>query len=69
MPKTGLPVIHCRCGAEILVVPDVKEMGRAIETHVASCRLTKQSKDTDGTIADLRQFLIAQVLNKAAEEP
>jgi hypothetical protein len=67
MKKRGLPVVHCRCGAEILVIPDVKEMSKAIETHIAVCRLTQQSKNTTATAADLRQVLIAQVLKVASE--
>ena len=29
-----LPIIRCECGAKILVLPDLKAMNRAIETHV-----------------------------------
>jgi hypothetical protein len=31
--KNGSPVVRCECGAEILMVPDVKLMGEAIETQ------------------------------------
>ena len=31
---SGLPVITCVCGAEILLVPNVKKMNEAIEAHV-----------------------------------
>lgn len=33
--KECLPIISCQCGTEILVVPDLKAMNRAIKTHVA----------------------------------
>ena len=31
--KSRLPLIKCVCGNEILLVPDIKAMGRAIEHH------------------------------------
>ena len=42
--KEGLPLIKCECGAEILVVPDLRAMNRAINTHVAK---HKQRERTD----------------------
>jgi len=30
---SNLPLIKCKCGVEILLVPDLKEMGRVIEQH------------------------------------
>jgi hypothetical protein len=29
-----MPIYHCSCGAEILVVPDLAAMNRAIQKHV-----------------------------------
>jgi hypothetical protein len=34
----GLPIIRCECGAKILVLPDLKAMNSAIETHVTEHR-------------------------------
>ena len=31
--KKSLPTVLCECGDEILVVPDMDEMGRCIQTH------------------------------------
>ena len=31
--KSRLPLIKCVCGHEILLVPDIKAMGRANENH------------------------------------
>ena len=31
--KERLPIINCECGAEILVIPDLQAMDRAIKTH------------------------------------
>ena len=33
--KERLPIINCECGAEILVIPDLQAMDRAIKTHAA----------------------------------
>jgi hypothetical protein len=49
--KTRMPIIKCVCGFEILLVPDMKAMDRAIKNHVAnhkkasdvSKRLTEQA--------------------------
>jgi hypothetical protein len=48
--KTHMPIIKCVCGFEILLVPDLKAMDRAIKNHVTnhkkasdvSKRLTEQ---------------------------
>ncbi len=31
--KKVLPTVSCECGEEILVIPDLNEMARCIETH------------------------------------
>jgi hypothetical protein len=36
--KTRLPIIKCDCGTEILLLPDLHAMNRAINTHVAEHR-------------------------------
>jgi hypothetical protein len=36
--KKRLPIINCECGAEILVVPDLQAMNRAIKNHAAKHR-------------------------------
>ena len=35
-PQTGLPIIRCKCGVEILLLPDLHAMDKAVETHVRS---------------------------------
>ena len=60
-----LPIIKCdSCGAEILLVPDVKLMSKAIEAHVATHR------QKNPTLAELeaeriRDSLIIKVFDKA----
>jgi hypothetical protein len=31
---SGIVLIRCKCGDEILVLPDLKETGKAIDEHV-----------------------------------
>jgi len=55
--KEGLPIIRCECGAEILVVPDLQAMNRAIKTHVVEHRRNerhiKENLSTPGKINEL----------------
>ena len=66
--KEHLPIIKCECGAEILLLPDLKVMSHAIEVHVEEHR--KRKKDDVKAATDavrVRNNLIAQVLDKASE--
>jgi hypothetical protein len=63
----NMPVIHCRCGAEILLIPDAAATGEAIERHVQNCDLTKLSKNRKECIEALSMHLIGQVIDAAAE--
>jgi len=56
--------VTCKCGHEIVLIPDVHIMSKAIEDHV----LEHISKDpVDEKKADLlRSYLITQALNLAA---
>lgn len=63
-----MPTITCVCGAQILVVPDLKEMNSAIEKHVAQHKKTDKSKEAlYGAPDDLRQCLIEQLLKVASD--
>ncbi|HSV50222.1 MAG TPA: hypothetical protein VLH35_07885 [Candidatus Acidoferrales bacterium] len=66
--QNRLPLIHCRCGAEILVIPDVKAMDKAIEAHLAACQTIKQSKDKGECTKELHEYLIKQVFDVAVAE-
>jgi hypothetical protein len=65
-----LPVIECTCGAKILLVPNVKQMGKAIESHVEEhvkkmkCA-TKKEREVEAE--HVRDHLTAKVLKKAGE--
>lgn len=54
----GMPLIHCRCGTAILVLPDVKAMNRAIEKHIVAHKLKSKA-----SAERLRKSLIEQLLD------
>jgi hypothetical protein len=52
-----MPIVKCICGSEILVVPDLKAMNLAIDTHVII-----KHKTTPDNSEILTEFLAEQVL-------
>lgn len=54
----------CVCGSEILVLPDLKAMKRAIKNHVAE---HKQARDGSDRLDSLEEFLTEQILMVASE--
>ena len=64
----NLPVIHCKCGAEILLIQNAASTGKAIEWHVQNCTLTKKAKNPTKCIEKLNLHLIKQVIDLASEE-
>jgi hypothetical protein len=66
--KGNLPVVCCECGAEILLVPDLKAMDLAIKTHVAKHR-GKERKVVGNRIISgkISQLLGQLTLRKAIE--
>lgn len=70
--KERLPIINCECGAEILVVPDLKAMNRAIRTHVAEHRRkerkTKSNLITSSKINQVLSQLTLSKLSKMTEQ-
>ena len=66
--KKRLPVVKCTCGVEILLVPNVKLMSEAIESHVEKHKKKiKDSKEAEAEADRVRDGLIKQVLDKASE--
>jgi hypothetical protein len=66
--KEGLPLIECFCGAEILLVPDVKLMSEAIEAHAQEhATKVKGAKNAEAEAERVRDNLIAKVLSRACE--
>ena len=64
----GIVMVRCECGDEILMVPDLEEMGKAIEDH-AEMHLQglKGAACTAAEAERLKDALIAQVLRIASE--
>ncbi len=56
----GLPIILCECGEEILVVPDLKEMVRCIDTHA----MIHKKKETDSKKAKAEYIRIEEQLTQ-----
>ena len=67
--KEGLPLIRCECGAEILVVPDLRAMNRVIKIHVTEHRKREKTalKNVVPSIK-INQLLVQRTLLKASEE-
>ncbi|MCW4019447.1 MAG: hypothetical protein NWF00_12355 [Candidatus Bathyarchaeota archaeon] len=69
LKSARLPLIKCECGAEILVVPDVKVMSECIEMHL----MWHKQKIYDPAQARLeaeriREGLIEQILKIACQQ-
>ena len=67
--KERLPLISCECGAEILVVPDLQAMNRAIKTHVAQHRKRERTAQSNViTSSKISQLLSQLTLIKMGEQ-
>jgi len=65
---SGLPIIKCSCGAEILLVPNVKKMNEAIEAHILEhTKKIKDAKEAEAESECVRSDLIIKVLEKAGD--
>jgi hypothetical protein len=64
----AMVIVRCSCGAKIFMVPDLKEMGKAIDDHVElHLQSLKASSCTPAEAERLKDMLIAQVLTKASQ--
>ena len=61
--KKRMPIIKCRCGFKILVVPDLKAMNRTIKNHLAE----HKQADYDLAFDSLEKFLTEQILKAASK--
>ena len=67
--KEHLPIIKCECGTEILLLPDLQAMNRAIKTHVAEHRKkggdAKRNAITSSKISQLlSQLLLRKIIKQ-----
>jgi hypothetical protein len=67
--KQRLPLIKCECGTEILVLPNLRAMNRAINTHVAKHK-QREGADKKNIVSfnKICQQLSQLTLIKASEE-
>lgn len=67
--KSGLPIIRCFCGTEILIIPSIEHMKEAIENHAAKHKRqlkdTKQAKEVEAEL--IRDFLSTQMFERIIE--
>ena len=61
--KKMMPTIRCVCGCQILVVPDLKAMNRAVKNHLAD----HKKADYDLAFDSLEEFLTEQILIVASK--
>ncbi len=65
---TSIPVIVCSCGAEILLIPNVQQMNKAIEAHILEhTKKIKSAKEAEAEAERIRDDLIIKVLEKASQ--
>ena len=64
--KNNLPLLKCQCGHEILLLPDLKTMGKVIEEHAMEHKnkyaLTQKEADA------IQDNLIAQAFKLASAD-
>lgn len=66
--KGLLPVVCCDCGAEILLVPDLKAMDLAIKAHVAAHkRKERKVEGNERSSGKISQLLSQLTLKKVIE--
>jgi hypothetical protein len=66
--KERLPIIYCDCGAEILLLPDLQAMNRAIRTHVTEHKKRSINKSNVITYSNISQLLSQLSLRKINEQ-
>jgi len=64
--KFRLPLIRCKCGAEILLLPDMKAMDKAIQAHAQShSQAERNPYRAAAEVIRVQDHLIGQMLRKA----
>jgi hypothetical protein len=67
--KEPLPLINCECGVEILLLPDLQGMNRAIKAHVAEHRKkTRIAQRNTIASSNISQLLSQLSLIKISEQ-
>ncbi len=58
--RNKMPVFTCSCGTKILIVPDLKEMDKAIKTHEIEHKKLTGKRITE-------EFITQQILKTLSE--
>jgi hypothetical protein len=67
--KERLSIIYCACGAEILLLPDLPAMNRAIKTHVTEHpKKAKHAEKNVITYSNISQLLSQLSIRKINEQ-
>ena len=68
--KERLPIINCVCGSEILLVPDLQAMNRAIKNHVTEHRKTERRNTQKNLIkpSKVSELLSQLTITKISEQ-
>lgn len=62
-------IVRCKCGAEILLIPSVKQMDIAIVKHAQShAEKEKNSEKAKAIFEEIEDYLVEQVLLLASEK-
>ena len=67
VPALMQQTIRCECGAQILLVPDLKAMSQAIELHLNEHQKKGCDVEAEAEVERIRDDLIKQTLTKAAK--
>jgi hypothetical protein len=59
--KGHLPLIKCECGAEILLLPDLQAMNRAIKTHASKHSKKERPPNRNSHTLDKISKLLSQL--------
>ncbi len=66
--KKRLPLIKCECGSEILLLPDLQAMNRAIKNHASEHLKKERNTERNSNTSDKISLLLSQlVLRKIIE--
>jgi hypothetical protein len=67
--KERLPIIKCECGTEILLLPDLPAMNRAIKIHATEhTKKEGNSKRKNNTSSHISQLLSQLTITKMSEQ-
>jgi hypothetical protein len=65
--KKRMPIARCACGFEILVLPDLRAMNRAIKNHMTEHKQAGNGRERLSAFHSLTEFLTEQVLIVASK--